>query len=89
MDQIGGGQRQFPLDVSEWLNFRTRVRLCDPHPTLEGSLITAQIRQFNDELAARGLLFRPHFWLSNEWCFPDGVSSGTVAFYLAHPWLAQ
>jgi Putative zinc-binding metallo-peptidase len=65
------------------------LRLCDLHLTVEGSQIAEQIRQLNDELAARRLRFRPHFWLSNEWFSPDGVPGIAVPFYLAHPRLAR
>ena len=37
------------------------------------------------ELAGRGLDFRPHFWLSDEWFCPDGVPGIAIPFYLAHP----
>ena len=31
------------------------------------------ISELYDELADRGLRFRPHCWLSDEWFTPDGV----------------
>jgi Putative zinc-binding metallo-peptidase len=65
------------------------LRLCDLQLTVEGSQIAEQIRQLNEELAACGLRFRPHFWLSNEWFSPDGVPGIAVPFYLAHPRLAR
>src|SRR5262249_1416824 len=37
------------------------------------------------ELRARGLRFRPYFWLSDEWFTPDGAAGVAVPFYLAHP----
>ena len=37
------------------------------------------------ELEAKGLHFRPHFWLSDEWFSPDGVPGIAIPFYLAHP----
>jgi hypothetical protein len=64
-------------------------RFCDLHLTVTGSQIAEPIRQLNYELAARGLLFRPHFWLSDEWFSPDGVPGIAVPFYLAHPRLAR
>ena len=47
------------------------------------------IRRLYDELAARNLRFRPHFWVSNEWFSPDGVPGVAVPFYLCHPRLLQ
>jgi hypothetical protein len=41
------------------------------------------------ELLARGLRFRPHFWLSSEWFSPDGVPGIALPFYLAHPRLLR
>ncbi|HET8648010.1 MAG TPA: putative zinc-binding metallopeptidase, partial [Vicinamibacteria bacterium] len=41
------------------------------------------------ELSERGLTFRPHYWLSDEWFCPDGVPGIAIPFYLAHPRLAR
>lgn len=79
-----------PEDWADWPDEKLLdLRLCDLHLTVEGSQIAGHIRQLNDELALRGLLFRPHFWLSNEWFSPDGVPGIAVPFYLAHPRLAR
>ncbi len=96
MKQVGSAEaasgRSVPQQL-EWAEWRDEklldLRLCDLRLTLEGSQITDQIRQLYDELAARGLLFRPHCWLSDEWFSPDGVPGIAVPFYLAHPRLAQ
>lgn len=56
---------------------------------IEGGFLAEQIQQLHAELEARQLLFRPHFWLSNEWFTPDGVPGIAVPFYLAHPRLAK
>jgi hypothetical protein len=65
------------------------VRLCELGLTIEGSWLEPRIAQLNDELAARGLEFRPHFWLSAEWFTPDGVPGVAAPFYLAHPRLMR
>ena len=65
------------------------LRFCDLALTVEQSQITEHIAQLYRELSDRGLLFRPHFWLSNEWFSPDGVPGIAVPFYLAHPRLAR
>ena len=49
------------------------VRLCDLGVTLEGTEVEQRIAQVNRELEARGLIFRPHYWLSDEWFTPDDV----------------
>ena len=40
-------------------------------------------------MSARGIRFRPHVWLSDEWFTPDGVPGIAVPFYLAHPRLRE
>ena len=64
-------------------------RLCDLSLQLKGSMIEERIERLYAELAAAGLRFRPHCWLSLEWFTPDGVPGIAVPFYLAHPRLLQ
>ena len=56
---------------------------------IEGSSLEPRIAQLHEELAARGLTFRPHYWLSDEWFTPDGIPGIAIPFYLAHPRLAK
>jgi hypothetical protein len=65
------------------------LRLRDLGLTIDGELLRSQIRRLYDELAAKQLRFRPHFWLSDEWFCPDGVPGIAIPFYLAHPRLAR
>ncbi len=65
------------------------VRMCDLHVTIEGSKLVARIAQLHAELENRKLAFEPHYWLSDEWFTPDGVSGIAIPFYLAHPRLEQ
>src|SRR5262245_52407227 len=65
------------------------IRLCDLPVTLERSPVMPHVRQLYRELETRGLVFRPHFWLSDEWYSPDGVTGVAIPFYLAHPRLAE
>ena len=64
-----------------------QIRQLDIH--IEGSALEPRIAQLHDELAARGLTFRPHYWLSDEWFTPDGIAGIAIPFYLAHPRLAR
>lgn len=57
--------------------------------TIAGSWLEARIATLSDELTARGLTFRPHYWLSAEWFSPDGVPGVAIPFYLAHPRLMR
>lgn len=65
------------------------LRLCDLNVRIEGSHLEERIKQLYAELHDRGLRFRPHFWLSNEWFTPDDIPGIAVPFYLAHPRLAK
>jgi hypothetical protein len=65
------------------------LRMCDLGVTIEGTDLEPRIAQLHDELRARNLKFRPHFWLSDEWFTPDGVPGVAIPFYLAHPRLAK
>ena len=57
--------------------------------TIEGSSLEPRIEELNRNLEMRGLSFRPHFWLSDEWFTPDGVPGIAIPFYLAHPRLEK
>ena len=65
------------------------VRFNELGLTIEGSWLEARIAALNEELAARGMHFRPHFWLSAEWFSPDDVPGVAIPFYLAHPRLMK
>ena len=77
----------------EWENWSDErlldLRFCDLDLRIEGTVIEERIRQLYGELERSGIAFRPHVWLSNEWFTPDGVPGVAIAFYLAHPRLAQ
>jgi hypothetical protein len=66
-----------------------QMRLCDLGVTIEGTDIEQRVAQVNAELAAKGVRFQPHFWLSDDWFTPDGVPGVAIPFYLAHPRLAR
>jgi hypothetical protein len=66
-----------------------QLRLCDLGLTIEGTELDARIAQIAGELETRGVAFRPHYWLSDEWFTPDGVPGIAIPFYLAHPRLAK
>lgn len=65
------------------------LRLCDLDLKIEGSPLEPRVAELYAELADRGLAFRPHFWLSDEFFTPDGIPGVAVPFYLAHPRLAR
>src|SRR5262245_47291061 len=65
------------------------LRLCDLGLRIKGTVLEGRIDALYAELRARGLTFRPHFWLSDEWFCPDGVPGIAIPFYLAHPRLSR
>ena len=85
--------RSHPVIRTDWPDLNDEalldVRLCELGLAIEGSWLEPRIAQLYDELATRGLEFRPHFWLSSEWFTPDGVPGIAVPFYLAHPRLMR
>ncbi len=52
---------------------------------IAGTPLRPCIEKLYRELRDRGILFRPHLWLSHEWYVPDGVPGIAVPFFLAHP----
>jgi hypothetical protein len=64
-------------------------RFCDLRLTLTNSHLEHNIRRLYAELGQKGIRFRPHFWLSEEWFSPDGIPGIAIPFYLAHPRLQR
>jgi hypothetical protein len=65
------------------------MRMRDLGVRIEGSRLEPRIAQLYRELSTRGIRFRPHCWLSDEWFSPDGVPGIAIPFYLAHPRLER
>ena len=65
------------------------IRMCDLGVTIEGTDLAQRIADLNAELDARGLSFRPHYWLADECFTPDDVPGIAIPFYLAHPRLEK
>ncbi len=65
------------------------LRFCDLRLSLGQSRLEASVRRLYAELAGKGMRFRPHFWLSDEWFSPDGIPGIAIPFYLAHPRLMR
>jgi len=60
------------------------LRFCDLRLTLEGTEVQRAIDRLYQELEQRGIRFKPHCWLAQEWFSPDGVPGIAIPFYLAH-----
>ena len=65
------------------------MRFCDLGLSLERSPLAAPIRRLYEDLERRGIQFRPHCWLGEEWFTPDGVPGFAVPFFLTHPRLRR
>ena len=79
--ETGGEPSWVALKDEELLN----VRICDLGVRIEGSELEKRVREFQEELAARGVTFRPECYLGDEWFSPEGVPAIAIPFYLAHP----
>jgi len=65
------------------------LRLCDLGVRLEGTWLEARIEKLQADLESRDIRIRPHFWISEEWFSPDGVTGIAIPFYLTHPRLMR
>ncbi|MDQ3171565.1 MAG: hypothetical protein M3Q55_15630, partial [Acidobacteriota bacterium] len=65
------------------------LRVCELGLKIEGSALEERIAIVDSELEARGLQFRPYYWLSDDWFTPDHVPGVAIPFYLAHPRLSK
>jgi hypothetical protein len=65
------------------------VRFCDLGITLERTPLARYVERLYAELETRGITFRPHCWLAQEWFSPDGIPGIAIPFFLAHPRLRQ
>jgi hypothetical protein len=65
------------------------LRFCDLKLKVQGTELEDAIQRLYRELGMRGLSFRPHCWLAQEWFSPDGIPGIAIPFYLAHPRLTR
>lgn len=77
----------------EWVHYNDEelldLRFRDLGLKVGQSPVQPCIDQLYEELAAKGLRFRPHCWFGEEWFSPDGVPGIGIPFYLAHKRLRQ
>jgi hypothetical protein len=60
------------------------LRFCDLKLRIRGTELQGAIERLYGELSMRGIRFRPHCWLAQEWFSPDGIPGIAIPFYLAH-----
>jgi Putative zinc-binding metallo-peptidase len=61
------------------------LRFCDLKLTIQGTDLQVAIDRLYHDLSMRGIRFRPHCWLAQEWFSPDGIPGIAIPFFLAHP----
>src|SRR5882724_11106230 len=65
------------------------LRFCDLKLKIQGTELEDAIHRLYHEIEMRGIRFRPHCWLAQEWFSPDGIPGIAIPFYLAHPRLMR
>jgi Putative zinc-binding metallo-peptidase len=65
------------------------LRISNLNLKIEDTPIHRRIKALYRELERKGITFKPHVWLSDEFFTPDGVPGFAVPFYLAHPRLRK
>jgi hypothetical protein len=66
-----------------------QMRICDLRVKIAGTELEPRIQKFFDELAAKGISFKPLCYLGDEWFCPEGSAAIAIPFYLAHPRLKK
>lgn len=66
-----------------------QMRICDLKLRISGTELESRIQTFYEELAAKGVSFKPLCYLGDEWFCPEGSASIAIPFYLAHPRLKK
>ena len=51
---------------------------------IKGTWLEDGVHRLHEELEARGIQFKPHCWLAEDWFSPDGVPGIAIPFFLAH-----
>src|SRR5262249_3784884 len=78
--------------LNSWETVRYELlntRICDLGLQVEGSPIAPYCERLYGELEAKGLSFRPRFYLTDCWGCPDGVPVIGIPFYLADSRVAR
>jgi hypothetical protein len=79
------GRKWYQLNDEELLD----LRLCELPLRIRGTQVEERVERLMAELDEKGMRFKPHVWLAEEWFTPDGVPGIAIPFYLAHPRLMK
>jgi hypothetical protein len=87
------GTKRARARAASWARFDDEqllaMRFCDLKLKLERTPLARHMRGLYRDLERRGISFRPHAWIGEEWFSPDGVPGIAIPFYLAHPRLER
>ncbi len=78
--------------LSDWNTVRYELlntRICDLPVQIKGSRLDPMVKRVVGELEAKGLRYRPLFYLTDSWGCPNEVPAVGVPFYLADPLLSR
>jgi hypothetical protein len=90
--RLGGVDEPTPQETPSWENERHALlaqRISDIGLEIRGTLLEKLRDQLYAELAAKGLVFKPPVYLSDQWGCPDGTPLIGVPFYLADARLSR
>ena len=65
------------------------LRFCDLKLRAQDTVFPERMERLYRELSKRGIGFRPHYWLSQEWFSPVGIPGIAIPFFIAHPRLMK
>lgn len=66
-----------------------QMRICDLKLKIAGTELESRIETFDRELETREIVFKPVYYLGDDWFCPEGASTIAIPFYLAHPRLKK
>lgn len=66
-----------------------KLKLSDLKLSINKSILQKRINILYNELELRGIKYKPHIWISDEWFTPDDIPGFAVPFYLLHPKLLK
>lgn len=79
-----------PFPWARWPSDRLmQLRIRDLGVQIENTWLEEQLEDLYGQLDSRGIVMRPHVWLSDEWFSPGDIPGFAIPFYLAHPRLMR
>ncbi len=76
-----------------WESLKTdkllELRFSDLELEIKGSRVEPLIEQLYSELKEKGLDFKPHVWISEDWFSMDGIPGIAIPFFAVHTRLAK